>query len=177
MKEQQQQTQQLSEFDELIIQYGQDLTFCDFLQCQGFDETKFTVPLQFWFDLNTKRDDEWFVLTDDIINLIGFKSSESNPSHNRSNLLAFIRNNFTEGIDFFTTAIAVVKKGSGGHHKIQIEMKKRPFKKMLLKVGTETSDLIHDYILDIESGAMKYILYQKQCELYKKIKKICVSKH
>ena len=110
MKEQQQQTRQLSEFDELIIQYGQDMTFCDFLQCQGFDENRFAVPLQFWFDLNTKQDDEWFVLTDEIINLIGFKSSQSNPSHNRSNLLAFIRNNFTEGIDFFTTAIAVVKK-------------------------------------------------------------------
>jgi len=100
MKEQQQQTRQLSEFDELIIQYGQDMTFCDFLQCQGFDENRFAVPLQFWFDLNTKDDDEWSVLTDQIINLIGFKSSQSNPSHNHSNLLAFIRNNFTEGIDF-----------------------------------------------------------------------------
>ena len=165
----QQQTQQLSEFDELIIQYGQDLTFCDFLQCQGFDETRFAVPLQFWFDLNTKRDDEWFALTDEIINLIGFQSSKSNPSHNRSNLLAFIRNHFTEGIDFLTTEIAVVKVGRGGaQHKLKIQMKKRPFKKMLLKVGTKTSDLIHDYILDIENGAMRYILYQKQCELYRK---------
>ena len=85
----QQQTQQLSEFDELIVQYGQDMTFCDFLQCQGFDETRFTVPLQFWFDLNTKRDDEWFLLTDEIINLIG---SLSNTSHNCSSLLAFISN-------------------------------------------------------------------------------------
>ena len=39
---------------------------------------------------------------------------------------------------------------------------------MLSKVGTETSDFIHDYILDIEHGAMKYVLYQNHCELYKK---------
>ena len=84
-------------------------------------------------------------------------------------IIVLIRNHFTEGIEFLTTEIAVVKVGRGGaQNKLKIQMKKRPFKKMLLKVGTKTSDLIHDYILDIENGAMKYILYQKQCELYKK---------
>ena len=43
-------------------------------------------------------------------------------------------------------------------------MKKRPFKKMLLKVGTSTSDIIHEYLLDIEEGCMRYALYQEQCK-------------
>ena len=47
-------------------------------------------------------------------------------------------------------------------------MRKRPFKKMLLRVGTITSDLIHDYLLDLEQGAMKYVVYQKECQMYQK---------
>ena len=175
----QRQPQQLSEFHELIVQHGQNLTFRDFLHYQGFNENRFTVPLQFWFDLNTKRDDEWFLLTDEIINLIG---SLSNTSHNCSSLLAFIKNYFIEGIDFFTTAIAVPKQSNGECYKIEIQMKKRPFKKMLSKVGTETSDFIHGYVLDIEHGAMKYVLYQNHCALYKKDEEVtrleaCMCSH
>ena len=48
----------------------------------------------------------------------------------------------------------------------EIRMQKRPFKKLLLKVGTSTSDLIHDYILDLEQGAMKYIVYQNECRVH-----------
>ena len=36
---------------------------------------------------------------------------------------------------------------------------------MLMKVGTETSDLIHDYILDFEEGCVKYAVYQKEQEI------------
>jgi hypothetical protein len=65
--------------------------------------------------------------------------------------------------------IVLAKTGRGGaHHKIEIHMKKRPFKKMLVKVGTSTSDLIHEYLLDIEEGCMKYALYQEECK-HKKI--------
>ena len=162
-------TQQLSEFHDIIIHHGQNLTFRDFLHYQGFNENKFGLPLQFWFHFNTKRDDEWIVLTDEIINLIAFKSSMSNTSHNCLELLAFIKNYFIQGIDFFTTARTLSTHGTSGVcYKIEIQMKKRPFKKMLLKIGTETCDHMHDYILDIESGAMKYALYKNQCELYKK---------
>ena len=38
---------------------------------------------------------------------------------------------------------------------------------MLLKVGTKTSDLIHDYVLDLEQAMIQYIVYQKECQMVK----------
>ena len=96
------------------------MMFCDFLLYQGFDAKRFTLPLQFWFDLNSKGEHEWFVLTDELIRLIGFKDCESNPSVERSNLLKFTRKHFVDGVDFFTNLNVLVKKGSGGNHKIEI---------------------------------------------------------
>ena len=148
-----------------VVEKSDNLSLCEYLVSTGFDAKKFNIPLQFWFDLNSMTDDQWFVLTDELINLIGFKSSASNPSHNRCNLLAFIRKKFIEGSDFMGTAVKLRKNGRGGaHHKIEIRFKKRPFKKMLLKVGTSTSDIIHEYLLDIEEGCMRYALYQEQCK-------------
>ena len=154
------------ENENVSIQHPCDnLSLCEYLSSIGFDANKFDIPLQFWFNLNSMKDDEWFVLTDEMINLIGFKSSEANQHHSRSNLFAFIRKHFIEGLDFSKTSIAVSKTGRGGaHHKLEIQMKKRPFKKLLIKVGTSTSDIIHDYLLDIEAGCMKYAWYQAQCK-------------
>ena len=50
---------------------------------------------------------------------------------------------------------------------MNIHMKKRPFKKLLVKVGTETSNLILDYLLDIEESLVEYLKYSKACELQK----------
>ena len=142
-----------------------DLTLCEFIANSGFDVDRYAIPLQFWFDLHEKSDDEWFVLTDDLINLIGFKSSVSNISHNRSNLLKFIRKHFTENVDFLVTTIGVAKKTRGGaHHRIDISMKKRPFQEMLLSVRTDTSKLLHRYFIDFENLCKDYILYQKDQE-------------
>ena len=67
---------------------------------------QFAVPLKFWFELNRLKNDEWFSLTDEIIDLIGYKCSASNDTHNRSNLMRFIRKNFEEGTDFKITQVA-----------------------------------------------------------------------
>ena len=135
------------------VQHPSDnLSLCEYLSSIGFDANKFDIPLQFWFNLNSMADDEWFVLTDQMINLIGFKASESNENQRRSNMFAYIRKHFIEGLDFDKTSIVVPKTGRGGaHHKLEIKMKKRPFKKLLIKVGTSTSDIIHDYLLDIRA--------------------------
>ena len=78
-----------------------DLTFAQFLQRhESFKVDQFTVPLLFWMSLNELKKDEWFKLTDDIIDLIGYKSSVSDVSNNRSALLKFMRKFFKEGIDF-----------------------------------------------------------------------------
>ena len=49
---------------------GDYLSLCEYLASLGFDVNKFNIPLQFWFDLNSMPDDQWFVLTDELINLI-----------------------------------------------------------------------------------------------------------
>ena len=113
--------------------------------------------------MNELKKDEWFKITDDIIDLIGYKSSVSNVSNNRSALLKFMRKNFTEGIDFrtcFAITAVIAKPGSGGRNKLEIEMKKFPFKKMLLKVGTDMSDAIHDYLIAFEELTIEYMTYR-----------------
>ena len=57
--------------------------------------TQFAGPLKFWFELNRLKNDEWFSLTDEIIDLIGYKSSASNVSNNRKKL-RFIRKHYIE---------------------------------------------------------------------------------
>jgi len=54
----------------------------------------------------------------------------------------------------------------GAHYKYEIRMKKIPFKKMLIKVGTSVSDLIHDYLIELDEGVQQYALYQKECQVY-----------
>ena len=168
------QTHSNYEYHELIVQRKcTELDFCEFLRHIKFDIDRFTVPLDFWFDLNRKKDDEWILLTDELITLIGFKSSESNPSTTKSHLFRFINTNFIENTDFLTNFVGIPKTTRGGaHRKLEIHMKKRPFKKMLLKVGTKTSDLIHDYVLDLEQAMMQYMVYQKECQLVKQTNKL-----
>ena len=60
-------------------------------------------------------------------------------------------------MDYIEHSVALVRTGRGGaHHKIEIRMKKRPFKRMLLKLRTSTANLIHEYLLRIEEGCTKY---------------------
>jgi len=148
-----------------VLNSNNNLSLFEYLSINGFDASKFNIPLEFWFNLNSMFDNEWFTLSEELISLIGFKSCESNPSVGKSNLVKFIRKNFEEGVEYMTNLEKIVKVGRGGaQHKIEIKMRKRPFKKMLLKVGTSTSDIIHEYLLDLEDGCMKYALYQEKCK-------------
>ena len=108
---------------------------------------------------------EWFTLTDEVIDLIGYKSSESNK--NRKSLLRFIRKNFKEGRDFSEVRVGTAKSGSGGHNRLEIQMTKFPFKKMLLKVGTAMSEAIHDCLLFSFSLLYihKMLFYKRRCFL------------
>ena len=94
------QTPSNYEYHELIVQRKMtELDFCEFLRHINFDMDRFAMPLDFWFELNRKKDDKWILLTDELIALIGFKSSnKSNTS--RSNLFRFINTNFIENTDF-----------------------------------------------------------------------------
>ena len=135
MEQQALQTHSNFEYHELIVQRKlTELDFCEFLRYTKFDMDRFAMPLDFWFELNKKKDGEWILLTDELIALIGYKSSDSNPSTTKSHLFRFINTNFVENIDFLGIRAGIPKNTRGGaHHKLEIHMKKRPFKKMLLK--------------------------------------------
>ena len=132
----------------------------------GFNMEQFAVPLKFWFELNRLKNDEWFILTDEIIDLIGYKSSASNSTHNRASLLRFIRKHYIEGTDFMVAPICVAKNTRGGaHHKMEIKMKKHAFKSMLMSVRTEVSRTVHEYLITLEEATMKYMTYQYHCQI------------
>jgi protein associated with RNAse G/E len=144
-------------FTELIIsgKIERDMKLKEFLRCIEFDMDRY-APLNFWFNLNQVSNDEFFVLTEELIDLIGFSKNGSKEKL-RTNVLKFIRKNFEEHVDY-------KEEVHGSFHKIQIKMKKRPFKLLLMKVGTSTSQLVHEYLVDFEEHCMEYMMYQNTCK-------------
>ena len=142
---------------ECIIQneIPRNLKLGEFLAYYQFDLERY-APLQFWFGLNALSNDTFFVLTDELIEMIGFARIGSSNKH-KINLLRFIRKNFQEHVDF-------KEEYSGPRNTIQISMKKRPFKLMLMKIGTKTSQLVHEYLLDFEEHCLAYMCYEDACK-------------
>ena len=105
--------------------------------------------------MNALSNDTFFVLTDELIEMIGFARIGSNK--HKLSLLRFIRKNFQEHVDF-------KEEHSGPRNTIQISMKKRPFKLMLMKIGTKTSQLVHEYLLDFEEHCLAYMCYEDACK-------------
>ena len=138
------------------IQLGEihrDMKLHEFLAFHEIDFTKFGLPLQFWYDLNNVDDDHFFEITDEVIEAIGFSKPKS--------MYRFIRKNFREHIDY--TEELVQNTGVHGVHRIVIKMKKRPFKQLLMKVGTETSETLHTYLIEFEEACVEYMRYQYAC--------------
>ena len=75
--------------------------------------------------------------------------------------------NFKEGRDFSEVRVGTAKSGCGGHNRLEIQMTKFPFKKMLLKVGTAMSEAIHDCLLFSFSLLYihKMLFYKRRCFL------------
>ena len=92
--------QRIEYYDLIVVQNRTSMSICEFLDYIGFDANKFALPISFWFELSSKTRDEWFVLTNELIDMIGFKSCESNTSNNRTNLFRFIRKHFIQDVDF-----------------------------------------------------------------------------
>lgn len=154
-------------YDLIVVQNRTSMSICEFLDYIGFDANRFALPIHFWFELSSKTRDEWFVLTNELIDLIGFKSCDSNTTNNRTNLFRFIRKHFMKDVEYTMLLIRRSNQMRGGaHYEYEIQMKKIPFKKMLIKVGTSVSDLIHDYLIELDEGVQQYALYQKECQVY-----------
>ena len=73
-------------FHELIIHQNKlSLTLCDFFEITDFDPSQF-FDSSFWCALNSLDDDEWFEVTDDVIEIIGYKGTETRIDNIRSSL-------------------------------------------------------------------------------------------
>ena len=87
-------------FNELIIHQNKlSLTLCEFFELTNFDPSQF-FDSSFWCALNSLEDDEWFELSDDIIEIIGFKGTETRVDNIRNNLITFIKKHFVEHVDY-----------------------------------------------------------------------------
>ena len=62
-------------YTELIKQGQDNMDLCSFLNYHGFDAERFGIKLQFWFELNNRGHDEYFVLTDELVDLIGYRGT------------------------------------------------------------------------------------------------------
>ena len=98
--------------------------------------------------LNSMTDDEWFVITDELINFIGFKSFTSNPTHNCSNLFSCVWRKFIEDKDYRISNVKVKKQGRGGaQSKNILEMTKSAFTILIQKTcelrNNERKEKVH----------------------------------
>ena len=160
------------EFHQLIVEKKMlSLSLCEF-----FMETEFDLNMHFtstfWFTLNQLNDNDWFEVTDDIIEKIGFKG-DIKKSNQRTHLFECIKKHFIENVDY-TLSIdeTIIKSGRGGHNKKTLHMKRDTFKKLLLKVNTKNSDQIFDFLISFEKHVIKYIRYQRECLTYQSMQEI-----
>ena len=154
------------EFNELIVDKKMlSLSLCDFFTVTEFDPNMYFTST-FWFALNNLNVNDWFEVTDDVIEKIGFRG-DNKKCHPRTNLFECIKKNFNENIDYIFAPInsgAII--GRGGHNKKTLHMKRDSFKKLLMKVNTKNSDQIYDYLIAFKNHVIKYMRYQSECKIY-----------
>lgn len=117
-----------------MVDTSDDLSLYGNLANTVRDANKFNIPTWLWEKLESMTDDEWFEITDKVINFIGYKSSSSNPCHNRSNLFGCVRKKFIEHEEYRITHEKIKKLGrgrGGAHVKVILEMTKSVCIKLL----------------------------------------------
>ena len=92
----------LYKFHELIVNQNKlSLSLCDFFDITDFNPSQF-FDSSFWCALNSLEDDEWFEVSDDIIEIIGYKG-DSKKSNYRTHLFECIKKHFVKNIDYIFT--------------------------------------------------------------------------
>ena len=79
---------------------------------------------------------EWIVLSDKMINDVGYKSCRSNKSSNRSHLFSFIRKTYKKDEEYKATKVKVSKKmheRGGAQYKLVLEMTQSAYSDLLRK--------------------------------------------
>ena len=162
-------------FNDIIVNQNQlSLSLCEFFGVVGFDPNQF-FDSSFWYALNVLDDEEWFEVTDDIIERIGYKGTSSRTDHIRSNLIRFIKKQFVENIDYI-----LANQNGGGksknvvHNKLTLKMKRDSFKMVLMKANTQYSDQIYRYLITFENHVKQYAIYQRECESHNAKQKLAV---
>ena len=156
-------------FHELIVHQNKlSLSLCDFFEITDFDPSQF-FDSSFWCALNSLEDDEWFEVSDDVIEIIGYKGSGARKDNIRNNLFSFVKRCFIENIDYnFTLFRKSGISGSGGHTKNTLKMKRDSFKMLLLTANTQNSKDIYRYLIAFENNVKQYAIYQHECQMYQK---------
>lgn len=150
-----------------IIQKGwTELSLTEFFKLTDFDSKHF-FDSEFWFTLNSLEKDVWFRVPDYVIKAIGYRDC-GNKSNHRTSLFTLLKRGFVENRDFKLSLNFERVDGSNyTTNKFELEMKRDSFKKLLLKVNTQNSEKIYDYLIAFESHVLRYIQYQKECALFK----------
>ena len=156
-------------FNDLIVRQNKlSLSLCDFFEITDFNPSQF-FDSSFWCALNSLDDDEWFEVTDDVIEIIGYKGTETRIDNIRSSLFRFIKNHFIENIDYMLILHSCrIESSVDSHRKMTLKMKRDSFKMVLMKSNTQNSDQIYRYLIAFENQVKKYAMYQSECEMYKK---------
>ncbi|AOM63486.1 hypothetical protein [Heterosigma akashiwo virus 01] len=173
------------QFQTIIDQSSNEMvSIRDFVdsQVENYDVEKLYVDV-FWNSLNTKSNDEWIEITDDMISSFGYKGKDENTKHVRASLFRFIErnNNFTLNQDYFFRShecdpkdetINGKKENRGGHNKKTLYMKKKALKKLMLSVNTQKSSQLHEYYITLEDIFRDYVLYQNEFKIFQQKKTI-----
>jgi len=133
-----------------------DMSIEDFFKAQNFESDKYFQSM-FWLMLNDLEPEVWFVVPDEVIQVLGNRTCQKGQQ--RYNLFRSIRLYFKEDIEFKLIPL--------GCRRFELQMKRDSFKKLLLKVNTQNSEKIYDYLIAFESHVLRYIQYQKECALFK----------
>ena len=81
-------------FNDLIVNENKlSLSLCDFFEITDFNPSQF-FDSSFWCALNSLEDDEWFEVSDDIIEIIGYKGTVARMDSIRSNMFSFVKKHF-----------------------------------------------------------------------------------
>ena len=156
-------------FNDIIVQQNKlSLTLCEFFEITDFNPSQF-FDSSFWCALNSLDDDEWFEVSDDIIEIIGYKGTLARMDSIRSNMFSFVKKHFIENIDYMLFHEQKWKcAGSVGRNKLTLKMKRDSFKMLLLTSNTQNSKDIYRYLIAFENNVKQYAIYQHECQLYQK---------
>ena len=85
--------------DLIVVNNKLSLSLCGFFYLTEFDPNQY-FDSSFWCALNSLGDDEWFEVTDEIIERVGYKGTTARMDNIRTTLFNFLKKHFIENMDY-----------------------------------------------------------------------------